>query len=54
MNTSMGIEEKDYIKWNSIISSLKTDPEYLLLPKKHDFSTKGLCGSSGTLNVNKY
>jgi hypothetical protein len=29
-------------------------PDYLLMPKNHQFSTKGFCGSTGTLNVYFY
>ena len=47
----MGIEEKDFNKWKSLITNNKIDPEHLLLPKKYDFITKGLCGSTGTLEV---
>ena len=51
MQTVMGIEEKDFNKWKSLITNNKIDPEHLLLPKKYDFITKGLCGSTGTLEV---
>lgn len=26
--------------------------EFLMIPIKHQFATKGLCGTSGTLTVN--
>ena len=48
---SMGVEEKDYKSWKENLEKQKPDPRYLHLPVKQDFSSKGLCGSSGTLNV---
>ncbi len=49
---AMGIDEKDFKSWKESLSKHKINPEYLLLPVKEDFSSQGLCGSSGTLKVN--
>ena len=51
MQALMGIEEKDFNKWKQLIKNNKIDQEHLLLPKKYDFTTKGLCGSTGILEV---
>jgi hypothetical protein len=51
MITTMSIEEKEYNKWKQELSAVKGTPDYLLMPKSHQFSTKGFCGSTGTLTV---
>lgn len=50
MQTVMGVDNKAYEKWKN---TLQTQPlsSYLLLPFHHDFASKGLCGSSGTLTL---
>jgi hypothetical protein len=51
MQTVMGVDNKEFDKWNENLSKAQLTPDYLLLPIKQDFSTKGLCGSSGTLTL---
>lgn len=51
MQTVSGLDNKEYDKWKDGISKANLNPEYLLLPTKHDFSSKGICGSSGTLTL---
>ena len=48
---AMGVDQKEYKSWKEKIQKEKANSPYLLLPIDHDFSTKGLCGTSGTLNV---
>lgn len=48
----MGVDEKDYKSWKeSSLDKVGSKTKYLLLPRNHKYSSKGLCGSSGTLNV---
>lgn len=52
METTVGIDEKDYDKWKTALKDeAPSDSEFLLLPQKHSYSSKGLCGSSGTATV---
>lgn len=51
MQTISGVDNKEYDKWKDTLDKLKLNPEHLLLPIKQDFSTKGICGSSGTLTL---
>jgi len=51
MQTVSGVDNKEYDKWKDNLASLKLNPDLLLLPTKQDFSTKGICGSSGTLTL---
>lgn len=46
----MGVDNKAYDKWKNTV---KNQPfsRYLLLPINHEFTSKGLCGSSGTLTL---
>lgn len=50
MQTVMGVDNKAYDKWKNTV---KNQPfsRYLLLPVNHEFASKGLCGSSGTLTL---
>ena len=47
----MGVDDKAYETWSKELDDAKLSPYHLLLPIKKNFSTKGLCGSSGTLTV---
>jgi len=47
----MGVDEKAYETWNKSLEDSKISHYHLLLPTKKSFSSKGLCGSSGTLTV---
>ncbi len=52
METTVGIDEKDYEKWKTTFKEDEpSNSEFLLLPQKHSYSSKGLCGSSGTATV---
>ena len=52
MQTTVGIDDKDYNSWkDSLDSRLPHNDSSLFFPKKHSFSSKGLCGSSGTATV---
>ena len=52
METTVGIDEKDYDKWKTNLKDDQpTSSEFLLLPQKHSYASKGLCGSTGTATV---
>ena len=52
MQTTLGIDEKDYNSWNDALTHrLPNNHSFLLLPQQQSFSAKGLCGSSGTATV---
>lgn len=51
MQTVMGADNKEYDKWNDRLVKDKPNSEFLLLPVKHDFASKGFCGNSGSLTL---
>lgn len=51
IQTVMGVDNKEYDRWKDRLQKSGPAPDYLLLPVKEDFATKGLCGSSGTLTL---
>ena len=52
METTVGIDEKDFDKWKTTLKDDQpSSAEFLLLPQKHSYSSKGFCGSSGTATV---
>jgi hypothetical protein len=51
MQTTIGVDNKEYDKWHAWLDKSKPSSDFLLLPVKQDFSSKGLCGSRGTLTL---
>ena len=51
LQTTMGVDEKEHERWGAALKKAKIDSPFLLVPREHDFSRKGLCGDSGTLKV---
>ena len=51
MEALMGTDEKEYKKWKETLEKSNMAKQYLLQPVKSEYSSKGLCGSSGTLSV---
>ena len=51
LRTTMGVDEKSFNTWSKTLQSSKLYTEFLMLPVKQQFATKGLCGTSGTLTV---
>jgi hypothetical protein len=46
--------EKDIKAWDNDLKRLNAfeDKEALLLPNRHEFTTKGFCGNLGSIKVN--
>ena len=51
MQTVTGVDNKEYDQWKDNLAKAHLSSAHLLLPIKQDFSTKGICGSSGTLTL---
>lgn len=51
MQTVMGVDNKEYDRWKENLAKFKPSSRYLLLPIKEDFSSKGLCGTNGSLTL---
>ena len=51
LQTTMGVDDREYEKWSNSLKKAKIDSPFLMLPCQQDFSRKGLCGNSGTLKV---
>ena len=51
IETNTRAEDKEYEKWKENLGKVSEKAKYLLLPIKHKYSSKGLCGTNGTINV---
>lgn len=48
---TMGADEQEYNKWRHALDVAHLNPTYLLVPVDDAFAKKGLCGDTGSLEV---
>ena len=51
MQATFSAEQQDYNAWKENLLQAKPNKEYLLLPLSHDFTSKALCGTTGSVTV---
>lgn len=51
LETTMSLDEGVWSKWKNELTNAGLKDEFLMLPKSNEYSSKGLCGTSGILKL---
>lgn len=51
MQAVFGVEQLDYEAWKENLQNCKANTDYLLWPFHHEFASKALCGTTGSVKV---